>query len=207
MSNHLAVSFRSILLTSIFLLFNPLAWAHCGGNHSGSHPHCSGGGTGGGDQDPVFTAESLNPDIPPVDSYSLDPGGVIVYREATVDLSQFWGTNSDSSICNHGVRTGTLSTRPKSSQDPDIAVVRFGFRSELDNGKEAHHVFVMEGVFDEPLNYPPSEADPETTLTLEYWELHAEQKKAQRSDCAGESGSIPDLDGLWTVTVTRQPEN
>ena len=189
----------------LLLLSSSLAWAHCGGNHTGNHPHCNGGGSSGGDPDPVFTAESLDPDIPPIDSWSLDPGDVIVYRQATVDLSQFDGTWESGGACNHGIRTGTLSTRPKSSQDPDIAVLRFGFRSELESGKEAHHIFVMEGVFDEPTNYPPSEADPETSFTLESWEVSAEQKKAQREDCAGGSPSIPDPAGPWSVTITRQP--
>lgn len=68
------------------------ARAHCGGNHTGNHPHCIGGGTSGGDSDPVFTVESLDPGLPPVDSYSLNPGDVITFRGATVDLSQLAGT-------------------------------------------------------------------------------------------------------------------
>lgn len=193
-------------LAGLCLLFASAGvWAHCDGNHTGDHPHCTGGGTSGGDPDPVFTAESLNPYIEPVDSYSLDPGDVIVYREATVDLSQFAGTWESGGTCDHGIRTGTLSTRPKSSQLPDIAVLQFGFRSVLESGKEAHHVLIMEGQFDEPNNWPPSATDPETTLTLDYWEYAAENKKGQREDCAGASPSVPDPSGPWTVTVTRKP--
>jgi len=179
------------------------AWAHCGGNHGVDHPHCNGGGSSGGDPDPTFTVDSPDPDIPSVDSWSLDPGDVIVYRDATVDLRQFDGVWQSGGACNHGVPTGTLSTRRKSSQEPDVAVVRFGFRSQLKSGNDAHHVFIMEGQFDEPLNFPPSEGDPETTLTLDYWEYAAENKKAQKEDCAGESLNYPD--GPWTVTVTRKP--
>ena len=61
----------------------------------------------------------------------------------------------------------------------------------------------MEGEFDEPDNWPPSETDPETTLTLNYWEFAAVNKKAQKKDCAGES-DFP-AGTTWTVTVTRQP--
>lgn len=187
------------------LLFAGQAKAHCGGNHSGNHPHCSGGGTSGGDQDPMFIADSLDLGTPPVDSYSLDPGDVIVFRQATVDLTQFVGENESGVACNHGVRTGTLSTRPKSGELPDIAVLKFGFRSELTSGAEAHHLLVMEGQFQEPLNYPPSAAGSEQLLSLDYWEFAAENKRAQREDCAGASSSVPDPDAPWTVTVTRKP--
>ncbi len=200
MNINLPKIFGSMSLALIFLTQASHAWAHCGGNHGPGHPHCNGGGTSGGDQDPVFTVESLNPYIPAVDSYSFNPGDVITYRGATVDLTQFVGTRENGDSCNHGVRTGTLSTRPKSSQDPDIAVVRFGFRSELDSGLQAHHVFIMEGVFDDN-NYPPA-PNTSTSFTLEYWEYSAEQRKAQKEDCAGDSPSIPDPAGPWSVTIT-----
>ena len=63
----------------------------------------------------------------------------------------------------------------------------------------------MEGEFDEPDNWPPSGSDPETTVTFDYWEIHAENKKAQRDDCAGESATVPDPNGPWTITVTLKP--
>ena len=200
-----------VSLIVLCVSLSPGAWAHCAGNHQGNHPHCNGGGTSGGDEDPVFSAEGVIMDFstdPPtefsglfaeVDSHSLDPGDVIVFRGVTVDLSAFDARSG----CSHGVKTGTLSTRPKSSEDPDVAVVRFGFRSELlKPGQEAHHILVMEGSF--VGNWPPLLNEVTSLEDFYYWNLEAEQKKAQRDDCAGNSldnglGIIADS----VVTVTR----
>jgi hypothetical protein len=193
---------RLIPIVSLFALCIALssgAWAHCAGNHQGSHPHCSGGGTSGGDQDPVFELVSVDLGIAgPVPSHSLDPGDVIVFRGVTVDLSAF----DTLSGCSHGYKTGTLSTRPKSNEDPDIAIVRFGFRSQLESGQEAHHILVMEGEFRSSGNWPPALGETAILENFYYWELAAEQKKAQRQDCAGDSISHG-VGGPWVVEVTR----
>lgn len=197
-----------ILFALCSLLTSSSLVAHCDGNHTGNHPHCNGGGSSGGDQDPIFTAvgEDLSTDPPTalfseVDSHSLDPGDVIVYRNVTMDLTGFDNLTG----CSHGVKTGTLSTKPKSSEDPQIAVVRFGYRSLLESGKEAHHILVMEGSFRDQYNWPPSVGNPATLYDFFFWDLAAEQRKARRSDCAG--NSIDDgLGGDWELTVIRQPE-
>ena len=189
-------------LAAACLLLATSAWAHCAGKHGPGHPHCS----GGGQEDPVFTADSFDPDIPPVNSFSLDGEDRIVFRDAQVDFSQFEGTwQGSGAACNHGVRTGTFSLRPKSTENPAVAVLRAYFQSELESGNTTTHFFTFEGVFDEPGNWPPSASDPVTSLTFDYWEFYAENKKARRSDCAGESSTVPDPNGPWTITVTRQP--
>lgn len=197
-----------ILFGLCSLFASSTLFAHCAGNHTDNHPHCNGGGSSGGDQDPIFTAAGVDlSSVPPallfsdVDSHSLDPGDVIVYRNVTMDLTGF----DNLAGCNHGVRTGTLSTKPKSNEDPHIAVVRFGFSSFLESGKEAHHILIMEGSFGDQYNWPPSLGNPATLHNFIYWDLAAEQKKSQRSDCSGNS----DEDGLgggWEITVTRQPD-
>jgi hypothetical protein len=195
-----------IPLMAMCVLVSPAAWAHCAGNHSGNHPHCNGGGSSGGDQDPVFTAAGvdLSTGTPTEmfaesDSHSLDPGDVIIYRQVTMDLSGFDSLTG----CNHGSRTGTLSTRPKSSEDPDIAVLRFGFSSLLDSGQTAHHILIMEGYFDNPENWPPALNNPAYLQDFYYWELAAEKKKAQREHCAGDSLTNPG-GGPWEITVMRE---
>jgi len=184
------------------VLAAPAAWAHCGGKHGPSHPHCS----GGGQEDPVFTADSLDPDIPPVNSFSLDGEDIIVFRNAQVDFTQFEGAWAGSGApCNHGIRIGTFSLKPKSSQNPEVAVMTSYFQSELEETDDTTmHFFTLEGVFDDPSNWPPSAGNP-TSMTFSYWELYAENKKARRADCAGESPSVSDPNGPWTITVTRQP--
>lgn len=184
------------------LCIAPGAWAHCEGNHTGNHPHCQ----GAGQEDPVFTAESLDPDIPPIDSYSVFQETTVTFRHAQLDLSGFEGTEAGTgSPCDHGVRTGTFTIKPAADSTPDLALFTATFQSELVSGKSVTHVLRMEGLFDEPANWPPGEADPSTTVSFDYWSVEAENNKAQRDDCAGESGSVPDPDGPWTVVVTRQP--
>jgi hypothetical protein len=193
-------------ISKLIHLLSMLAWvsgaqtamAHCGGNHGPGHPHCG----GGGQEDPTFTASSGNPYIPAVDSYSLDGDDKIVFRHAGMDLSGFVTSWPDGSACDHMFRTGTFTVQPK-SRAPDIAVLSYSFLSELDSGASTMHYLVLEGVFDDPENWPPSDSDSVTTLTFESYELNAENKKARRSDCAGETVVFPD--GPWSLTVTRQP--
>lgn len=197
-----------ILIGLCSLFTSSFIFAHCAGNHTDNHPHCNGGGSSGGDQDPIFSAVGVDlgtdpPTVlfPEVDSHSLDPGDVIVYRNVTMDLTVF----DNLADCSHGVRTGTLSTKPKSSEDPHIAVVRFGFTSLLESGKEAHHILLMEGFFEDQYNWPPSVGNSANLRDFIYWNLAAEQKRARREDCSGNSVE----DGLgdpWEVTVTRQPD-
>ena len=88
--------------------------------------------------------------------------------------------------------------KPKSRKVPDIARLEYWFKGELlESGDVVTYLLVMEGKFDEPDNWPPTDF---TTVSFNYWELAAENKWAQRQDCAGAFG-----DALypWSVTVTR----
>jgi hypothetical protein len=82
--------------------------------------------------------------------------------------------------------------------NPYTAYLTAYFQSELYSGATKTHYLFMEGEFDEPDNWPPSN---ETTVTFDYWEIYAENKKAQRDDCAGGSDLVPDPNGPWTMTV------
>ena len=191
-------SLLTAILGCLFLGMSGAALSDHKPNHGG------GGNPGGGTEDPIFTADSADPMIPPVDSYSLDRDEQIVFRTARMDLAQFGGMFDIGGACNHGFTDpGTLVLKPKSNQNP-AAVLEFWFQSALLSGDTFMHRFYMEGDFEDLGNWPPSVGNP-TTLTFKYWEVAAENKKAQKQDCAGESKSFPDLDGPWTVTVSRQP--
>ena len=56
----------------------------------------------------------------------------------------------------------------------------------------------MTGSYD-PLNWPPT-ADNPATLTFEYWEMAAENRKAQRKDCEGSYDYTGE--GGWEVYVS-----
>jgi hypothetical protein len=152
---------------------------------------------------PVFTVYSGGLIDPAIDSYSMGRDWQIVFRDAYMELSEFVGRNSLGDYCNHGFRPGIIVLKPKSRKNPLIAKLEFWFHSELESGESAPHLFIMEGVFDEPGNWPPTEADPHTTLTFNYWEVAAENKWAQRQDCAGGTTEEEYPDGPWTVSVTR----
>ena len=159
-----------------------------------------GGPDGAGPNDSVYTIESLDPYIPQVDSHSVDSDGQIVYYGA-MDLSGFVGSDS-SGACDHGFNDGIIVVYPQSRKNPLAAELIFWFEGILESGDAVTHLLTMQGQFDEPDNWPPSAGDPETTITLNYWEFAAENRKAQRQDCAGES-DFPA--GPWTVTVTLKP--
>jgi len=191
-----------ILATSILVV--PDSLAKKGGNGGGG-----GGGNGGGGADPDFTAASADPVIPAIGSYSLDTGGQIVFRNAQMDLFQFEGILKNGDSCNHwdlnygSLNDGTLVLKPKSSNNPTTAVLSFWFQSVLESGDTVMHLFTMEGEFDAQDDWPPSVENPVTAVMFNYWEVAAENKKAQRQDCAGE---LPDnSSSTWSVTVTRQP--
>jgi hypothetical protein len=152
--------------------------------------------------DPVFTAHSLDPIIVPIDSHSLDHDWQIVFRHQDIDLYQFKGLwDTLPGLCEHDPLQGIMVLKPKSKKIPVVARLEYWFQDELVSGETVTHLFFMEGVFDEQDNWPPSDTDPVTTLTFNYWEVAAENKWAQRQDCAGEfSGS----GGPWKITVSRK---
>jgi hypothetical protein len=185
-----------ITATAVLALAMGAAHAH----HNPGHGGGGGGGPGPGPNDPVFTVESLSPYIPAVDSHSLDGGGQIVFYDALMDLSPFDGTLESGENCSHGEQIGTLVIHRESRKNPLVAELVFWFQGVLESGDLATHSFVMQGWFDEPDNWPPTEADIETTVTFENWQFEAENRPAQRQDCAG----AYDYSGVgpWTVTVT-----
>ncbi|NIP70631.1 MAG: hypothetical protein GTO04_16055 [Planctomycetales bacterium] len=87
---------------------------------------------------------------------------------------------------------------PQSSTNPLAAEMIFWYEDVLQSGDAVTHLLTMTGHFDEPDNWPPA---IDTTVTLEYWEFAAENRKAQRQDCSGSYEF--DGAGPWTVTVSR----
>jgi hypothetical protein len=174
-----------------------------------------GGNGGGGKPDegpaaPVLTVESSNPAIENADtgatdipSHGVSSQGQAVFYHVLMDMTQFAGNLDSGPACDHGFRDGILVIEPKSSKTPAIAEVTFGFPSELDSLDTVWHVMTMEGQFDQPENWPPAPTTS-TTVTLDYWEFSAENRKAQRQDCAGESEYLSG--DTWTFTVTRQAD-
>lgn len=189
---------RTVQITSaaaFLLLTAAAAHAHHRDGHDGGG---SGGDVGPGPNDPVFTVESSEPYIPLVESHSVDTHGQIVFY-GQMDLSGFEGAWDSGGACSHdGLRDGVIVIYPQSKQNPLAAELIFWFPAELESGDSVTHLLTMQGQFDEPDNWPPTANDPVTTVTLNYWEFAAENKKAQRQDCAGES-DFPA--GPWTVTV------
>ena len=154
--------------------------------------------------DPVFTAFSDNPPIAPIDSHSLDNGGQIVFRHTEMDLSQFEGSDAAGDECflRRPADNGILVLKPKSRKVATVARLEYWFQAELDSGDTVTHLFVMEGEFENMDDWPPLGDETETTLTFNSWEFAAENKWAQRQDCAGESYDFSDPP--WTVTITRE---
>ena len=157
------------------------------------------GDPAGGFIDAVFIVDSLAPPIPPIASKSADTKGQIVWY-GEMDLSLFEGSFGNGTPCSNGLLEGTIVMYPQSTKNPVAAELIFWYRDILESGNSVTHLLTMQGQFDEPGNWPPSEADPQTTVTLNYWEFAAENRKAQRQDCSG-SSDFPA--GPWTVTVTR----
>ena len=158
-------------------------------------------------EDPVFTAISEIPKIAEVVSHSADKSGQIVFRHTNLDLSTFEGTWDSGDPCVHDEflrderLQGIMVLSPKSRKDPMTAQLLYWFQSGLKSeGDTVTHKFVMEGRFGDLDSWPPS--DGETTyLEFNSWEVVAENKWAQRQDCAGgEHGT----DYKWEVRVTHE---
>ncbi len=166
-----------------------------------------GGDDSGGFIDATFIVDSSAPSIPPVASNSADSKGQLVFYAGDntvaadgMDLSLFEGSYDNGTPCSNGFLDGIIVIYPQSSRNPGSAELILWYSDDLESGDEVTHLLTMQGTFDEPANWPPSEEDPQTTITLNYWEFAAENRKAQRQDCSG-SSDFPA--GPWTVTVTR----
>ena len=155
-------------------------------------------------RDIVYTAFNLGvPYIKPIDSHGADKWQ-IVFHHTEMDLSvlTYGKTFDDNDNPCDLVRSspnppdrGIMVLKPKSRKVPDIARLEYWFKGKLLESEDVvTYLLVMEGKF-EPDNWPPTDF---TTVSFNYWELAAENKWAQRRDCAGAFGD--DLDP-WSVTV------
>jgi hypothetical protein len=186
-----------ILITSVFMILAfDTAWGKGGNGGNGG-----GGKVDEGPADPIFTAESLDLELFPVDSHSASSKGQIVFHHALMNLGYFPGT-SPSGSCDHGEIDGLLVLQPKYAQGPFIPELLYWFDAALESGDSVTHLLTMEGISDPSISWPPTIDNP-VTLQFNYWEFGAENKKAQRQDCAG----FDESDGaVWEITVSLQPE-
>jgi len=140
-------------------------------------------GVGGGNQKIYYYAvsEALGLDV--VESNGTD-SKQLVFRNARINLHKF-------TQCDYGDDTsdkaGTLVLQPKSNRNPVVATLTFWFDAPLSpetNEDIVTHRFYMEGKFG-PADWPPSE---ENYLEFDYWEVAAENPKAQTHDCDDSAG-------------------
>jgi hypothetical protein len=157
-----------------------------------------GGGNagGGGDPEPVYTAAGDLINAASIDSTNLSFDEIIFRPSAnfTFDLSGFTVAGPPGSYCPgfDSDTTGTLVLSPGDSAVQDSAELRFGFQGDLsDNGNTVQHFLIMQGSKDG--DWPPTGV---TTMTFSSWELSAENKKSQRSDCEGEGDGLSVIIGI-----------
>jgi hypothetical protein len=168
------------------------------------------GGNGGGKKDEgqadiVVTVESTDPEIwssvpgaTEIPSHGVSQGQVVFY-DVTMNMEQFGGDLDNGPSCNHGIRDGILVIESRPRTGPVVAQLLFWFNSELESGDGVTHLLRMDGEFLAPQNWPPA---PGTSSIVEFnfWEFFAENKKAQRQDCAGESVyPLPAQDRLYFI--------
>lgn len=173
--------------------------------HAAKKPPKGGGSDGGGagNQNALVSLESSSPHIPYVESQSFDNKGQVVFY-GHMNLSEFEVSYDNGELCAYDqtaedLTNGIFVIHPISSTNPGAVEMTFRFSGFLDNDEQAAHILSMTGSFDEPPNWPPTVDDPETTLTFEYWEMAAENRKAQRKDCSGSRDyNVP---GSWTVYI------
>ena len=178
------------------------AHAAKGGNKGGGSN--SGGKEDEGPADIVLTVESPSVTIWPADpanteikSHGVSSQGQAVFYEVMMDMGQFAGTNS-SGACDHSFRNGILVIEYENQTNPEMAQLLFWFNAPLESGDSATHLLRMDGVFLDTQNWPPA---PGTDSIVEYhfWEFFAENKKARRQDCAGESDWLGPEERLYFV--------
>jgi hypothetical protein len=186
------------------LAINP---AHGGNN--GNNGNGGGGGGGGddggvGNSNALVSLDSASPYIPKVESESFDNKGQVVFY-GYMDLREFPGSynNGDTCLREEVLTEGIIVIHPDSKSSPEAAELIFWYRDVLDSGEPTQHLLTMAGIFDERDNWPPTADDPSTTVTLEYWKFAAENRKAQRQDCAGSYDYTGE--GPWVVTVSLVP--
>jgi hypothetical protein len=159
-----------------------------------------GGDDGGvGNSNALVYLNNVSPEIPYVESESFNNNGQVVFY-GQMDLSEFPGSYNNGDACPKGMTEGIIVIQPRSNNNPQAAELIFWYNDTLDSDETATHLLTMTGPFEEPANWPPTAEDIDSSVTLEYWEFAAENRKAQRKDCAGKydyTGAGP-----WTVTIT-----
>ena len=191
-----------ILTTSAFMIMTlNTAWAKGGNGNGGNGGNGGGGKVDEGPADSVFAAESEDLELIPVDSHSASSKGQIVFHHALMNMGNFPGMSPGGS-CDHGLIDGLLVIQPKYAQGPFIPELIYWFDAALESGDSATHLLTMEGISDPSITWPPTMNNP-VTLELNYWEFGAENKKAQRQDCAGSDDSD---NVIWEITISLQSD-
>jgi hypothetical protein len=174
-----------------------------GGNGGGNN---GGGKDNDGQADIVLTVESSDPAIwsayplqDEIISHDVSSQGQSVYYDVSLDMSLFAGSLDSGPACDQGIRDGVLVIAPNPKTGPVIAELLFWFTSELESGDGVTHLFRMDGEFTDPQNWPPAPGTS-TDVMFNFWEFFAENRKAQRQDCAGESAYPA---GPWYFTVSQ----
>lgn len=190
---------NAIKITTAALLITLATCPAYGGNGNGKGN--GGGDDGGNDPGGISNArvylEQDNPGIPYVESESFDNKGQVVFY-GHMNLKGFNGqyNNGDPCIRYDEPTEGIIVIHPLSNNNPEAAELIFWYRDILDSGDTIQHLLTMTGTFEDSNDWPPA---GETTVRLETWEFSAENKKAQRQDCAGDG--IDD----YEIVVTRVP--
>jgi hypothetical protein len=200
---------KKIQIASIALIMTLVtasAAAAPGGNGGGN----GGGNNSGGKEDEgpagiVVTVESTNVSIWPEDpeateipSHGVSSQGQAVFYDVMMDMSQFGGTDAQGT-CNHGERSGILVIEHENRTNPEMAQLLFWFNALLvESGDSATHLLRMDGVFLDSQNWPPAPGT-DSIVEFNFWEFFAENKKARRQDCAGESDFLGIEDRLYFV--------
>ena len=174
--NNFPRSVKILALATVFAIV-PNALAKKGGNA---------GGGNSGDPEPQYMAiGSLG-----INAISTNLSfESIIFRATQVALSGFTVFDPDNggTCTGFGETTGTLVLEPRDDTIPDSASLRFGFQGKLSgsgSGKSVQYFLEMDGDNDSG-DWPPVNADI-TTLSFSNWSIYAENRKSQKSDCAGE---------------------
>ena len=194
----------SIITTTLLLACVSIAgsaFAKPGNGNGGGN----GGGGNGGEDEIVYSAagDLINePAAGYIDSTNLNFADIIFRPDAgfTLDLNGFDVNGPDGPCANFSATTtGSLVLGPGDSAAPESAELRFGFQGLLSDGSNTvQHYLVMHGTMSG--DWPPTGSDT-TEFTFTDWSIEAENKKSQRSDCAGDGDGVAVLIDLWVSTT------
>ena len=197
LTKKLQITAMTVLISLIHITAQAAPGSKGGGNNRG----------GKEDEGPagiVVTVESPSVSIWPEDpsateipSHSVSSQGQAVFYDVMMDVGQFGGTDTEGA-CDHAHRSGILVIEHKNQTNPEMAQLLFWFNAPLEDSSSATHLMRMDGVFLDPQNWPPSPGT-DSIVEFNFWEYFAENKKARRQDCAGESVFLGPEDRLYFV--------